>query len=98
MREEMTNEELIEASHCEDCQYYGNKCHCQYETENDTQVWYERGFRFGLYQNERAIQERDARIHQLESWNRELSFQLKFFIQHPELVAKLTHAQTGKDS
>lgn len=42
--------------HCEDCQYYGNKCHCQYETDNDTQVWYERGFKFGFDEGLRKAQ------------------------------------------
>lgn len=35
MRDELTNQEYIELmySECEDCQWYGNKCHCQYEQE-----------------------------------------------------------------
>jgi hypothetical protein len=35
MKEGLTNEEFAElrTPECEDCQYYGNNCHCRYEKE-----------------------------------------------------------------
>lgn len=35
MKDQMTNQEFIESKYaeCEDCQWYGSKCHCQYEQE-----------------------------------------------------------------
>lgn len=76
----MTNQEYFELinAECEDCQWYGSKCHCQYEQEEATmQDWYDRGFKFGLSERQQQLADLEARNAGLVDYLDELLEQIE---------------------
>lgn len=47
------------------------------------------------YEILRLNEQLNSRIHDLESRNRELSFQLKLYVNNPHLINKLTKGEKG---